>query len=167
MQSNYQTERLLLSELTRADVDFVFELVNTPLWIRFIGNRNINTSADSLAYVERLLNNKSIRYWIVRLKDGEIPVGVITFIQRDYLDHPDIGFAFLPAYSKNGYAYEASLVVLNDVIKQGTHPYILATTIPENENSIRLLEKLGFNFAKEIKPEKETLLLYSMKISSI
>jgi [ribosomal protein S5]-alanine N-acetyltransferase len=165
MQDNYQTERLLLTELTTAHVDFIFELVNTPLWIKFIGNRNINTAADSLAYIEKILNNKSIQYWIVKLKDGETPVGAITFIQRDYLDHPDIGFAFLPAYAKNGYAYEASLVVLDDAIKQAIHPYILATTIPENENSIRLLEKLGFHFTKEIMPEKEPLLLYSMTVN--
>lgn len=32
------TERLTMKELDLADADFIFELLNTPLWLRFIGN---------------------------------------------------------------------------------------------------------------------------------
>jgi RimJ/RimL family protein N-acetyltransferase len=38
---------------------------------------------------------------------------------------------------------------------------VLATTIPQNEKSIRLLIKLGLHFDKEITVEEERLLVYS------
>ena len=104
---------------------------------------------------------------MVKLKDDKTAIGVVTFIKRDYLDHHDIGFAFLPDFCGSGYAYEATLAVLNKMVQQHNHSHILATTIPENSNSIKLLEKLGLQFEKEIKVEKETLHVYAVSIEKL
>ena len=162
MQKNYTTDRLLLTELTFDDIEFVMKLVNTDEWIKFIGQRNIKTVEDAKVYIQKLIDNPNINYWVVKLQD-QTPIGVITFIKRVYLDHHDIGFAFLPRYAKKGYAYEAALAVLNDVMKDITHSTVVATTVPENVNSIMLLEKLGFAFSKEFENEGEKLFLYSIK----
>jgi RimJ/RimL family protein N-acetyltransferase len=135
--------------------------VNTEEWIKFIGERNIKTADAAKAYIQKLINNPNINYWVVKLQD-ETPVGVITFIKRDYLEHHDIGFAFLPGHAKKGYAYEAASTVLNDVMKNAACSTVLATTVPANEKSIALLEKLGLSFSKEIDHEKEKLLVYSI-----
>lgn len=161
MQSNYQTSRLILNELNLNDNVFIKELVNSPEWIKFIGNRNINTEEEANAYIQKIIDDQNVNYWVVRLKGNSIAIGIITFIKRDYLDHHDIGFAFLPEYSKNGYALEASKAVLNDVAKDSFHTHILATTVKENVNSIRLLEKHGFRFDTEIQQKNDSLLLYS------
>jgi [ribosomal protein S5]-alanine N-acetyltransferase len=163
MQNNYCTSRLLLSELNLNDSEFIRELVNSPEWIKFIGERNVGSEEEGLKYVQKIIGNPNVNYWIVRLQEGEIPIGIITLIKRDYLDHPDIGFAFLAKYTKNGYAYEAASVVLNDMLKKTDH--VLATTMRENTSSIKLLEKLGFRFEKEIKNGNELLLLYSIASS--
>jgi RimJ/RimL family protein N-acetyltransferase len=162
MQATYTTHRLLLQELTLSDTEFIRELVNTPEWIRFIGNRNIKTEEDAARYIQKIIDNPNISYWVVKLKEKETPAGVITFIKRDYLDHYDIGFAFLSRYTRKGYVYEAAMAVLNDAIKNDGHTRILATTIRENENSIELLEKLGLRFYKEITIENELLSVYSV-----
>lgn len=163
MPTNYTTPRLLLHDLTLNDAEFISELVNTPEWIKFIGERNIRTQEDAIAYIQKLIYSPNINYWVVKLKGQQIPIGIITFIKREYLDYPDIGFAFLPKYTKQGYAYEASMTVLKDVMNVFVHAHILATTIKENINSIQLLEKLGFHFSKEIQVEDEMLLVYSIK----
>ena len=112
-------------------------------------------------YIEKIRNNTKVIYWVVKLKDTYATIGVITFIKREYLDHHDIGFAFLPAVNGKGYAYEAAKVVLDNIVGCGNHSHILATTIPSNVNSIKLLQRLGLQFEKEIKIEKETLQVYS------
>lgn len=162
MQSSYFTERITLNELSLSDVNFIKELVNTPGWIKFIGDRNIHTHDEAKAYVEKIIENPNINYWVVKLKSQNISIGIITFIKRDYLEHYDIGFAFLPQYSKNGFAYEATIPVLYDAVNNHNHRQILGTTIKENTNSIKLLEKLGFNYEKEIENGKDLLLVYSV-----
>jgi RimJ/RimL family protein N-acetyltransferase len=162
MKQNYTTQRLTLQKLTGDDADFIHVLVNTEGWIKFIGDRNVKSAEDAKAYIQKILANQNINYWVVKLQSSNTSIGIITFIKRDYLDHPDIGFAFLPEYAKKGYAFEAATVVLEDGLNNSTHPYILATTLKENEKSIHLLEKLGLQYLKEIENEKDRLLVYSI-----
>lgn len=162
MESRYITERLVLDELCLNDTEFINELVNTQEWIKFIGDRNIKTEEDAINYIQKIMDNPNINYWVVKLKSENISIGIITFIKRDYLDHHDIGFAFLPKYAKNGYAYEASITVLNDAVNNKNHSKILATTVKENINSIKLLEKLGLSFEKEMENGKDLLMIYSV-----
>lgn len=161
MNDTFETERLLLSKITLEDTPFIFELVNTPLWIKFIGERNIRTHDDAKKYIEKLLHTAGLTYWVVKLKPSLTDLGVITFIKRDYLEHSDIGFAFLPQYMGKGYAFEASKVVLNHVLKELKMHTVVATTLQDNTSSIRLLEKLGLHFEKRITEEDLELLVYS------
>jgi len=162
MQTNYKTARLFLRTMNADDAAFIFELVNTPGWIKFIGDRNIKNSLDAGNYIQKITSNPAISYRVVTLQEDETDIGVVTFIKRDYLDHHDIGFAFLPAYNKQGYAFEATNEVLNDLLKTAEHSTILATTIPENSSSIQLLKKLGFSFNKEIIHEGLVLQLFAI-----
>jgi [ribosomal protein S5]-alanine N-acetyltransferase len=161
MQSNYITERLVLNKLSIEDNHFIYELVNTPEWIKFIGQRNIKTTDDAKNYIEKIINNPQINYWVVKLKTDNSSIGIITFIKRDYLEHHDIGFAFLKKYTQMGYAFEASKVVLTNAISNKNHQQILATIIKENVHSIKLLEKLGLSFYKEIEYGEDLLMVYA------
>ena len=161
MLENFTTERLILNGLSLNDTAFIYELVNTSEWIRFIGQRHVNNGEDAANYINRISNNVNAHYTTVRLKDSLTPIGVITFLQRDYLLHPDIGFAFLPRFGKKGYAYEAAKAVLEDIKQVGLHKTILATTLLDNVQSIQLLKKLGLGFDKEISVGDDKLLLYT------
>ncbi|HEY6162022.1 MAG TPA: GNAT family N-acetyltransferase [Bacteroidia bacterium] len=161
MQNEFTTERLQLRDLGTQDTGFIIELLNSPGWIRFIGNRNVNTAGDAKAYIQKVTGNPNIQYWVVNLKENKIAVGVITLIKRDYLEHHDIGFAFLPQYEKRGFAFEASKVVLENALE--LHKVLLATTLAENLSSIKLLTKLGFTFDKEIENNGERLRVYKVE----
>lgn len=162
MRTNYKTDRLLLRTLTPGDAEFIRDLVNTPGWIKFIGERNVKTLEDAHQYIKKIISNPHVEYRVVTLPHEQKAIGIISFIKRDYLDHHDIGFAFLPAYAGQGYAFEAAEVVLVDLLKLNAPTTILATTLTDNHSSIKLLRKLGFIFSKEIVNETETLQLYSI-----
>ena len=154
--------RVTLNELSLNDVSFIKELVNTPEWIKFIGDRNIHTYDEAKVYVQKIIENPHINYWVVKLKNHNISIGIITFIKRDYLEHYDIGFAFLPQHYKKGFAYEATIPILNDAMNNDNHRRILATTIQKNVSSIKLLERLGLRYEKQVKNGKDLLLIYSL-----
>ena len=83
---------------------------------------------------------------MVELKSDKTPIGMCGIINRDTLDHPDIGFAFLPEYTGMGYAFEmagATLTFAKEILKI---PVLCAITVPENKSSIKLLKKIGMEF---------------------
>lgn len=161
----FSTNRLILHQLSLEETDFIFDLLNTPGWIKFIGDRNIHNIAAAIAYINKITSNPDIHYWTVRLKDDLTPIGIITFIKRAYLEHHDIGFAFLPRYANQGYAFEAASVVLRSLLND--HATILATTFKNNTSSIKLLEKLGLKFSREIQEENDHLQVYAVNSHSI
>lgn len=160
LKSQLTTARLLIEPISLSDNAFILELVNTDGWLKFIGNRNINSEMEAAAYIQKIIDNPNTGYSVVKLKD-KTKIGIVTFIKRDYLEHHDIGFAFLPKFGNNGYAYEAASAVLMNVTRICNLSHILATTVPENINSIKLLKKLRLFFEKEIEVENIKLHVYS------
>ena len=163
MNKHFETSRLSLQILTPEEAPFILELVNTSGWLQFIGDRNVKNEGDASAYIQKMLNNLYTTYWVVKLNTNKASIGIITFIKRDYMEHHDIGFAFLPQYGGKGFAFEAAEIVLKYVLSTGKHHCILATTLIENASSIKLLGRLGFTFEKTIKNEDKQLSLYSFK----
>ena len=134
------TERLSIEPLTLEDTAFILELVNTEGWLRFIGDRQVHSEMDAREYIQKIIDNSNTDYSLVKRKEDQTKIGIITFIQRDYLNSPDIGFAFLPDFANKGYAFEATKAVLDNLQETKHLTHILATTIPENQNSIKLLK---------------------------
>lgn len=159
------TERLTLNSLEPSASAFILELLNSPGWLQFIGDRNITNIADADAYINRIRTSPFIRYWVVKLKAAEAPIGIVTYIKRDFFDHHDLGFAFLPAHEGEGYAFEAAKAVLQYLAANTTETQVLATTNVDNYRSVHLLEKLGFMLEREIEIEKRRLKLYSVTIA--
>jgi [ribosomal protein S5]-alanine N-acetyltransferase len=162
----FSTPRLALNPIALPDKDFMLELLNTPDWLKFIGDRNVKTREHAQAYIQEIITNEKKNYWVVRLSDSRTSIGLISLIQRDYLAYQDIGFAFLPNYYGQGYAYEASQVILNFARHQLQIPHIQAITDLDNLNSIKLLEKLGFQFLQLIMPSQQELRLYDLKLNA-
>jgi ribosomal-protein-alanine N-acetyltransferase len=160
MNNTFTTDRLTLEPLAIDDAGFILELLNTAGFITFIGDRQVRTLSAARDYVEKILANPDIRYWVVKLTSTGELLGTVTSIRRVYLDYPDIGYAFLPAFTKMGYAFEAAAVVLQGLLNANHE--ILATTVLNNLQSKALLLKLGFTFIKQINVEGEDLLLYQI-----
>ncbi len=165
MRNGFTTERLTVHQLNLNDAEFILELVNTPGWIKFIGDRKVNALSDAKAYIKNIKKNSSIKYWGVKLQSSGTAVGIVTLIKRDYLTYHDIGFAFLPQYAKNGYAFEAASALLSQLSKEFKLNRVLATTVNDNVNSFRLLTRLGFQFDTEIQIDDKSLKVYSLELA--
>ena len=95
-----ETERLCLREFELNDYDFIFKLVNSPDWLKYIGDKNVRTSADAKNYLKNgpIKSYKENGYglWLVQLNDSNVPIGMCGLINRETLDDIEIGFALLP-----------------------------------------------------------------------
>ncbi len=159
------TARLNIAPLDTTDASFIFELLNSEGWLKFIGDRNVHSENDAVAYIQKIMANLKCQYWVFRIQETNTPIGIITLIKRDHFEHPDIGFAMLPQYENLGYTFEASKHILNKLLKNRAYSQIIAITLKDNVKSIRLLEKLGLTFGKIVKDGEEELMLYSISLA--
>jgi RimJ/RimL family protein N-acetyltransferase len=170
MKSVAETERLRLREFTKNDAPFLLELLNTPAWIKFIGDRNVKTIEEAQAYASSRLITSYNRFgfglYKVELKDDSTPIGMCGLVRREALEDVDLGFAFLPEYTGMGYAEEAGSATIDLARKKVKSKRLVAITMVDNSNSINLLRKLGFNFEKTVNfpGEDQTLMMYSVEL---
>jgi len=89
-------------------------------------------------------------------------------VKRDTLEHPDLGFAFLPEAWGKGYAFEAASAVLKHTQDALSLSRILAITNPDNDASIKLLGRLGFQFEclKRLSTDADQVKLFSLNLAS-
>ena len=162
-----ETDRLLLRHFTLDDADFILRLVNDPAFIANIGDRGIRTLDDAAVY---LTDGPIASYaqhghglYLVALKESQEPIGICGLLKRIQFADVDVGYAFLPEFWSRGFAFESAVAVLDyarDTLKASN---VLALVSPENRASIRLLEKLGFEFSelRQLKPEGLPTAIYS------
>jgi RimJ/RimL family protein N-acetyltransferase len=166
-----KTNRLTISKVTLKDAPFFLELMNTPNWIKYIGDRNIKTIKEAETYLKKgiLKSYATLGYgfYKVALKPNpNTSVGICGLIKREELNIPDLGFALLPQHEGKGYGYESSIAVLEQARNEFGITKVGAITLEVNTNSIKLLEKLNFSFEKKIKPfdDDEELLFFAKRV---
>lgn len=155
------TERVFSKPLDILDYEFIYKLLNTEGWKRFIGDRNIHSNEEAKLYIDKIEKAENIKYFVITEKKTHKKIGLFTIIKREFLNHPDIGFAFLPEFNGKGFAYESSKAFMEILSKE--HSRLSAITNLDNVNSIKLLEKLGLKFKEVINQNDEQLNLFEIE----
>jgi RimJ/RimL family protein N-acetyltransferase len=164
------SERLDLRWPEAADAAFLFELMNDDGWLRHIGDRGIRSPADARQYIETRLRPQCLRlgYGLnsVELRASGELVGLCGLVRRDWLEEPDLGFAFLPRFRGRGLATEAALATLDHARTVLGLARVAAIVAPDNRASIELLERVGMRCEREVLPpaESQPLRLYARSL---
>ncbi|MES2555897.1 MAG: GNAT family N-acetyltransferase [Bacteroidota bacterium] len=150
MHNTSFTERLILRKVTVDDADFLLELFNTPSWLKYIGDRNIHTIEEAAEYIANgplpFYAKHGFGSYCLELRDSGTRIGMCGLYKRDNLNYYDLGFALLPEFEGKGYAREACEFVLEESRKVLKFKSLLAITNKNNDRSIQLLERLGFEW---------------------
>ncbi|MEA3285961.1 MAG: GNAT family N-acetyltransferase [Candidatus Marinimicrobia bacterium] len=164
------TSRLKLRQIHLSDADFMLELLSSPSWKEYIGDRKVNSIAEAEAYILSKVipsyEKFGFGFYMIITRADQTRIGICGLIRRAGLEDADIGFALLPAFEGRGFALEAAQAMLDYGIKVHALERIVAITVNHNRRSITLLEKLGMNYEKMIKlpDDNEPLMLYSNKL---
>jgi RimJ/RimL family protein N-acetyltransferase len=150
-----ETERLALRELIADDNGFILKLLNEPGFIQNIGDRGVRSLDEARVYI---LNGPVASYerygfglYLVALKETSELVGICGLVKREALEDVDLGYAFLELYWGKGYAFESAQAVKTYAREALGLKRLVAVVNPDNEKSIRVLEKLGMRFEKMVK----------------
>jgi ribosomal-protein-alanine N-acetyltransferase len=114
-----------------------------------------------------LLNGPMLSYtvygfglYLVVLKNSQAPIGMCGLLKRDYLEHMDIGYALLPQYEGQGYAYEIAVATVNYAFSNLHLLHLAAITDAQNRRSVQLLERMNFAYKEALDIEGKELMLY-------
>lgn len=156
-----RTGRLQLRPFTAADAPAMFRLGKDPVVMRYIGSPPMQSEDEALAYLQShpLANYQRTGFGRLALEwpqSGEI-IGFCGLKWVDEINGFDLGYRLLPAYWGQGLVVEAAVAVLSDAklrplqCPHGTaQQQIFGLVHPDNQSSIRVLEKLGFVYQRDI-----------------
>lgn len=155
-----ETPRLQLRPLTLDDAAFYLQLVNEPSFIENIGDKGVYTleSAREALRTGPMAMQEQLGYslWLVLRKEDGVAIGMCGLIKRDTLPDTDIGYAYLPAFWGQGYAWEAASATLAFAREQVGLPRLLGIVSPHNIASSQLLQKLGMSYVRRLDGDKDT-----------
>lgn len=161
----YETERLLIRPMSLEDADLIFELYNMPSFIKYIGNRNINSFSDAENYIKnRFLpqfEKLGFGNYLIVLKEGNQKIGGVGIFEREGLDVVDIGFSVLEKFEGKGLMFEAAQKIMSVGMQDFGLKKISAITTKDNLSSQKLIERLGLKFQKHVSlPNDNEELMY-------
>ena len=169
MYKEFETNRLFIRPTLEQDAELIYQLMNTSKFIKYVGDRNINSIEDAEKYIRtkmlpQLRTDGYSSYSLITKTSGE-KIGTCGLYNRDGIDGVDIGFGLLPQYEKLGYAYESSHRLMKAAFEEFEIEEVKAITSKANISSQRLLEKLGLKIegTTRLPDGNEELLLYKIE----
>jgi RimJ/RimL family protein N-acetyltransferase len=161
-----ETDRLYLREFIEDDAQFFYELNNDPEVIRYTGDVAFKNKEEALALIRNYdqYKSKTGRLTVVLKETGEL-LGWCGLKFHPENDQTDLGYRFKKVYWNKGYATEAARASLQYGFDTLHLPYIVATAQKENIASIKIMEKLGMHFWKEVVEHEVACVIY--RIDSI
>lgn len=161
-----ETQRLSLRKLTTDDAEFIFRLLNEPTFIQNIGDKNVRSLDDARGYIQNgpLASYEKFGFglFLVEEKASGAAIGICGLLKRETLNDVDLGYALLPEFCSQGYAVESASGVMRFAEEVLGLSRVAAIVSPGNERSIRVLEKLGFEFVGmiQLSPDADELKLF-------
>jgi RimJ/RimL family protein N-acetyltransferase len=165
-----ETERMLLKEIMPDDAPFLLALLNSPGWLKNIGDRQVRTVEDARKYliykIFLVCRTKGFSFYVLHSKRDKTNIGICGLVKRDFMEDVDIGYALLPEYYGQGFAIEAAQAVKGYAMQHLKLKKLAAIVLESNLSSIKLLEKLGMRFKRKIAvpPDGGELMLFAMDL---
>lgn len=156
MHFRYKTPRLELRILNEADAELILHFYRSGMHAFMSKEPPKSDNFYTLSYQKALtrgeytafLDGTYARYFVTLAEDSSQIIGTVSF--SHFMPNPYnsciIGYKFLPAFQKKGYATEAVSTLITALFEENKTHRIEAFCLPDNMDSINLLSRLGFKF---------------------
>lgn len=148
MKIALETNRLLLRQITKKDIDFIVKLETRPENKRYetegipIHDNVIEDCKWFIDKANKLPACGAIKYIVANNKDELI--GTVSLICNwEKTNEWEIGYVFFSEYWGNGYATEATKKVIEFAFKELSIHKLMAFINCENKRSVALAQRIG------------------------
>lgn len=168
-----QSERLLLRPLSIEDAPRMADLLQAPeIAANGMGMPQPFQLSDAEKLIQRFLQGQEedLYTWAITLSKDNDLIGMITLIVTPPHRRAKIGFWIGKDYWNQGYATEASQILIKHAFAQHNLNRLYAQAFVGNEASVRVLKKLGMKYEgvlrhhlwHELSNEAKDTLVYSI-----
>lgn len=160
MKFYLETERLILREIKKSDIEGMFTLDSNPEVHKYLGNKPISTkkqAEDMIDFIQEQYQQLGIgRFACIEKATGDfIGWSGMKFNTGEkeklngYTNFIDIGYRFIPKYWQKGYGFESATACLEFGFNTMKYPKICAAALVDNIGSNKILQKIGLQFINE------------------
>ncbi|MGH3008333.1 MAG: GNAT family N-acetyltransferase [Gaiellaceae bacterium] len=167
-----ETERLLLRKPRPGDAPGLLEAISDPEVMRYIQNGRTGDLAAAERSIERWLarwEESGVGQFVLERRDDGRFIGRSGFLVWDPdvwepapTGETEIGWAIVRSAWGNGYATEAALALRDWAIADRGLTRLISLIRPGNERSVRVAEKIGETYEREVMMMGEPAMLYSI-----
>jgi RimJ/RimL family protein N-acetyltransferase len=173
-----ETERLILRKPEPGDLDGYAEIWSDPEVVRFLGGRTLSREEVPQG-IERMIkqwDRHGVGLFSVLRKDDERLVGRVGYLlwdperwvnaMHEELEDPlelEIGWVIASAFWNQGYATEAAAACRDHAFDELGRDRVISLIAPENDASIRVAEKIGERYERDVEIMVGPVGLYSLE----
>ena len=173
-----ETDRLILRNVTEKDIPIIFDYRNNEICAKYQRGQTKDYKGISALVDQRkddTISTAAPFYIAVALKESDEMIGEIVVMPND--GTISLGYTFSYKHHRNGYAFESIYALIHLLHSRYPEWDFISFTEPENESSMRLLKKLGYEnmgylpsltsqvFGKWTTPETEEEIAQAIKNS--
>jgi [ribosomal protein S5]-alanine N-acetyltransferase len=159
-----ETERLRLREMTEADAENLWRLNANPNVVRYVGEpslKDVDAALDVLRVrVFPQYREHGLGRWAVVSKESGAFLGWCGLKYLAQTKEYDLGYRFAEEHWGKGYATESARAVLAWGLPRLPGARIIGQAHVANTRSIRVLQKLGLRFEREVRDAEGVLAIY-------
>ena len=160
-----ETERLLIRPFKIEDIEPSYIMNLDAEVSRFTGDGGIVSKKVERRIIENVFGDYQKHGFgrlAVELKGENKFIGFTGLKYLEDMDEVDLGYRFMKAYWGKGIATESAQACVNLGFNTLELKRMIAMVLPENSRSIRVLEKLNFEYEKEIIEDNQLAKIYSL-----
>lgn len=148
-----ETERLQVRESTVSDVRDFYRIYKDPsitCYMEDLFQDPDEERAYMESYISRVYGFYGFGMWTVILKETGGVIGRAGLSVREGYEQPELGFVIDVPHQGRGFAYEVCSAILTYAKEELLFEKVQALAEGANEISLRLLNKLGFQYEKDV-----------------
>ncbi len=149
-----ETSRLILRKFLQSDLQALAPILANPLVMKF-STMGIYSTSQTEKAIDNFIdsyNRFGFGLCAVILKESDLLIGYcgLAIDRIDDRDEPEIGYRLDSNFWGKGFATEAALASIQYGFERIELSYILGAAQRKNIASVRVLEKIGMTFDREI-----------------
>ena len=159
-----ETERLYLKEFSLSDAESMYALNLDPEVLKYTGDEPFNSIEEARDFIENYKQYQLYGFgrWSVFIKERNEYIGWCGLKYTEDKNEYDIGFRFLKEHWNKGFATETAAACLNFGFENLQIDRIVGRAMSVNFASIKVLEKIGMQFNREIDFDGEPGVIYEI-----
>lgn len=165
MKKPMETDRLKIRRMRRDDVKNLLEIFADP--VAMVYYPSIKDEIETKKWIEWTIDNYhkyGVGLWIVEDKQNGKFLGQCGIVPQkvDGQVQMEIGYSFVRDAWGNGYATEAANACKDHGFHTLKYKRLVSLIDPENHPSIKVAERVGMSFEKQINKWDKDMLLYAI-----